>query len=142
MNTLKQNTRVLPVFVNLVTCNIYDKKNILSVLISRTLRALQQSLKAQGIILTGNIFKPITNVTTNPIVIKLEEYINESTASENESDGISIDDDKIKNNVDQLIVFLNDLCSEFTADCRSESLLDKNSTALPIGRAVFRRIII
>ena len=105
--------KVLPVFVNLVTCNIYDKKNILKVLISRTLRALQQGLKAQGIILTGSIFKPVTNVTTNPIVIRLEEYINESNTEGNESEGYSIDNEQIKEDVDQLIVFLNELCSEF-----------------------------
>ena len=105
--------KVLPVFVNLVTCNIYDKKNILKVLISRTLRALQQSLKAQGIILTGSIFKPITNIITNPIIIKLEEYINESNATQEESEGYIIDNEQIKEDVDQLIIFLSELSSEF-----------------------------
>lgn len=105
--------KVLPVFVNLVTCNIHDNKNILKVLISRTLRSLQQALKSQGIILTGSIFKPITTVKTNPIVAKLEKYINDSIVTEDELEGIAIDNEKIKEDLDQLINFLSELCCEF-----------------------------
>lgn len=112
LSTYDKN-KVLPVFVNLVTCNIYDKKNILKVLIHRTLRALQQSLKTQGIILTGSIFKPVTIVSANPIVLKLEKYINESNTTEDDSEGFSINNDQIQEDVDQLITFLNELCSEF-----------------------------
>lgn len=105
--------KVLPVFVNLVTCNIHDNKNILKVLISRTLRSLQQALKSQGIILTGSIFKPITTVKTNPIVAKLEKYINDSIVTEDELEGIAIDNEKIKEDLDQLMNFLSELCCEF-----------------------------
>ena len=72
--------RVLPVFVNLVTCNIHDSSDLLKILISRTLIGLQHSLKSNGILLSGSIFKPITDIKINPIVSKLEKYINETSA--------------------------------------------------------------
>lgn len=105
--------RVLPVFVNLVTCNIHDSNNMLNVLISRTLMGLQHALKANGIILSGSIFKPITNVEINPIVSKLEEYINETSTGSIEKNSIEINDDLIRKDTAKLIDFLSDLCSEY-----------------------------
>lgn len=105
--------KVLPVFVNLVTCNMYDNKNILKVLISRTLVALQQSLKKQGIILNGSIFHPIVTVNENPLVKKLEQYINKANSVKNEPNEIIIDNEQIKENIDQLNGFLDEICTEF-----------------------------
>lgn len=103
----------LPVFVNLVTCNIHDNKNILCVLISRTLIALQHSLKSHGIVLSGSIFRPITEVSTNPVAAKLEKYINQTNSSVNDSNGVEINNESIRNDVAQLIEFLTELCEEF-----------------------------
>ena len=113
-NLLKEynKNRNLPVFVNLVTC-IYNVNNILPVLISRTLIAFQQALKRQGIVLTGSIFKPITSVSSNPIVEKLEKYINETNQAPQSQEGLVIDDETIKTDVAKLLVFLNEACTEF-----------------------------
>lgn len=108
-----EETRVLPVFVNLATCNMYEGKSILQILISRTLIALRQSLKKKGIILSGSIFKPITDIVANPVVTKLETYINEINNAKEESKGIEINDESIKMDTARLQEFLNELCQEY-----------------------------
>ena len=105
--------RVLPVFVNLVTCNIHDSSDLLKILISRTLIGLQHSLKSNGILLSGSIFKPITDIKINPIVSKLEKYINETSAVSSDENSIEINDDLIQTDTAKLIDFLFDLCNEF-----------------------------
>lgn len=112
-----QEKRNLPVFVNLVTCNVYDSKNILKVLISRTLIALQQSLRAHGFRISGSIFRPITDVSLNPIVERLEHYINESNEAADSRSEIQINDELIKEDVAKLLDFLNELCGEFEIRC-------------------------
>lgn len=105
--------RVLPVFVNLVTCNIHDSSDLLKILISRTLIGLQHSLKSNGILLSGSIFKPITDIKINPIVSKLEKYINETSTDSSGENSIEINNDLIRTDTAKLIDFLFDLCNEF-----------------------------
>lgn len=105
--------RHLPVFVNLVTCNMHASKNIIQVLISRTLLALQRSLKTHGIMLTGRIFKPVTDCVANPIVSKLEKYITDTDVQINKSE-FEINDESIRNDTAKLLDFLEELCQSFS----------------------------
>ena len=107
----------LPVFVNLATCNIHDSNNILKILISRSLIALQHALRAHGIRLSGSIFKPITDISVNPIVNKLEKYINTTSEEANCDSDVQINDELIKHDVAKLIEFLNEICEEFSISC-------------------------
>ena len=109
--------RNLPVFVNLATCNIYDSNNILKILISRTLIGLQHALRAHGIRLSGSIFNPITDVSVNPIVNRLESYINRTSEEAGFDSDIKINDSLIKQDVAKLIEFLSELCEEFNISC-------------------------
>lgn len=115
LNDYKDN-RNIPIFVNLVTCSFYDASNILSVLISRTLIAFQQALKKQGVTLTGSIFKPIMSVSVNPVVAKLEQYINETSETARQHECIPIDDESIKTDVAKLINFFEEACAEFNIE--------------------------
>lgn len=105
--------RILPVFVNLATCNIHDNKNIIKVLISRTLIGLQYSLKSHVILLSGNIFKPVAEIEVNPIVRKLETYITETSNIQLEQEAIEINDDLIQTDAAKLLEFLSELCDQF-----------------------------
>ena len=53
--------RVLPVLVNLSSCYVYHESNMLNVMISRTLIALQTALRNHGIIVKGKLFSMIIN---------------------------------------------------------------------------------
>lgn len=105
--------RILPVFVNLATCNIHDNKNLLKILISRTLIGLQHSLKSHGILLSGSIFKPVADIEVNPIVTKLETYITETSCIQSSGEEIEINDDLIQTDTAKLLEFLSELCEQF-----------------------------
>ena len=99
--------------VNLATCNIHDNNNILKVLISRTLIALQHSLRLHGILLSGSIFKPVADIEINPIVTKLENYITETSRIQSSRETIEINDDLIQTDAAKLLEFLSELCEQF-----------------------------
>lgn len=105
--------KILPVFVNLATCNIHENKYLLKILISRTLIGLQHSLKAHGILLSGNIFKPVTDIEVNPIVKRLETYITETSRIQLNGGEIEVNDDLIKTDIAKLLEFLLELCEQF-----------------------------
>ena len=107
------NRKKLPVFVNLSSCSIHNTNMILNVIISRTLISLRKSLREHGILLKGNIFKPVTDVNLNPIVAKLEEYIADSSEVDDESAEIEINSNQIQKDTAQLIDFLTELCDEY-----------------------------
>lgn len=109
--------RILPVFVNLSSCSMYSENSILSVIISRTLISLQKSLRDHGIIVKGKLFEPILNMEENPIVKKLERYINETTQITDEETKYIINNESIKRDVALLKDFLLQLCEEFSIDC-------------------------
>lgn len=110
--------KVLPVFVNLSSCSVYDIPQVLPVIISRTLISLKKSLREHGIILKGTIFNPILSVQENPIVAKLEKYINDVTSQSDDSEeAIEINNEAIRKDTAQLIDFLSELCETF--DIRS-----------------------
>lgn len=108
--------RILPVFVNLSSCNLHNESNILNVMISRTLISLKKSLRDHGFIIKGQLFRRHDNVELNPIVKKLEDYINSTTQVAEETDDDSdviIDDESIRTDVDLLKDFLLELCEQF-----------------------------
>lgn len=105
--------KILPVFVNLATCNIHDNNNLLRILISRTLIGLQHSLKSNGICLSGSIFKPVTDIPVNPIVAKLETYITETSCIQSNKEAIEINDELIQTDTANLLEFLSELCEQF-----------------------------
>lgn len=109
--------RILPVFVNLSSCCIHHESNILNVMISRTLIALQKSLRDRGIIVKGKLFAPLINVDENPIIKRLEEYIKATSDTENiiqENAAIfEINDESISKDIGLFKDFLSQICEEF-----------------------------
>lgn len=110
--------RILPIFVNLSSCCIYLESNILNVMISRTLIALQKSLRDHGIIVKGKLFAPIISVDENPIIKQLEEYIKSTSDSENTGSGSSesfdINDESISKDIGLFKDFLSQICETFS----------------------------
>ena len=72
-----EEKRILPIYTSFATCPIYENVNMLKLMVSKILIALRTKLKEQGIIVNGSIFKPIVNKDVNPVVKKLEDYIND-----------------------------------------------------------------
>ena len=109
--------RNLPVFVNLSSCTIHKNSNILNIMISRTLISLKKSLREHGFIIKGKLFQRHDNVEVNPIVKKLEDYINNTTQAkeenENDNTGVQIDDESIRTDIALLKDFLLELCEQF-----------------------------
>ena len=109
--------RILPVFVNLSSCCIYKESNILNVMISRTLIALQKSLRDQGFIVKGKLFAPIINVNENPIIKHLEDYIKSTSDNENivqdNTKAFEINDESIRKNIASFKDFLSQVCEAF-----------------------------
>lgn len=109
--------RILPVFVNLSSCCIYHESNILNVMISRTLIALQKSLRDHGIIIKGKLFAPIISVDENPVIKQLEEYIKATSDTENtiqdNSETFDINDESIRKDIGLFKDFLSQICEAF-----------------------------
>ena len=110
--------RILPVFVNLSSCNIHSNSNISNVMISRTLISLKQSLRDHGFIIRGQIFKRNDNVEINPMVSRLEDYINNTTQIKEEKEvadsDLVVDNISIRTDVALLKDFLLELCEQFS----------------------------
>lgn len=109
-----EKKRILPVYTSFATCPIYENVNMLKLMVSKILIALRKKLKEQGIIVNGSIFKPMVNKDINPVVKKLEDYINDvsSQSIERESEYI-INDENIVENIDYFRSFIKELCDEF-----------------------------
>lgn len=109
--------RVLPVLVNLSSCYVYHESNMLNVMISRTLIALQTALRNHGIIVKGKLFAPIISVDENPIIKRLEEYIKATSYTENtnqdNSQSFDIDDESIGKDIELFKDFLSQICDAF-----------------------------
>lgn len=102
----------IPVFVNLATCTIQGDENLLKVIITRVLISLRKSLKKQGKLINGTIFKPVvTSKNESVIQNKLEAYI--SGAEEKYETDMEVNDESINVNVARLIDFLEEVCEEF-----------------------------
>lgn len=109
-----EEKRILPIYTSFATCPIYENVNMLKFMVSKILIALRTKLKEQGIIVNGSIFKPIVNKDVNPIVKKLEDYINDISSESFEIDSeYVIDDENIVNNIDYFREFIKELCEEF-----------------------------
>lgn len=116
LDSVFANERVLPVYTSFATSAIYDNTNITKLMLSKILISLRVKLKEQGIIVNGSIFRPILSEEMNPIVKRLEKYIN--SISENIEDiddcgSPQINDDNILKNIDYFREFIKELCAEY-----------------------------
>ena len=109
-----EKERIIPIYTSFATCPMYENTNMLKLMVSKILIALRTKLKEQGIIVNGSIFRPIVSEDINPVVKKLEDYINDVSGESFESESeYVIDDENIVNNIDYFRNFIKDLCDEF-----------------------------
>lgn len=109
-----EEERILPVYTSFATCPIYENVNMLKLMVSKILMALRTKLKEQGIIVNGSIFRPIVSKDLSPVVKKLEDYINDVSGGNFETESqYNINDKNIVDNVDYFRDFIKELCDEF-----------------------------
>nr|WP_024838521.1 hypothetical protein [Clostridium sp. 12(A)] len=113
-------TKILPIYVSFATSAIYENTDLMKLMINKILISLKIKLKEHGIIVHGNIFKPLIYEQQNPIVQKLESYIKAVELNKTNDDYTTItsaiDDLNIVNNLDYFRAFISELCTEYNIE--------------------------